>query len=72
LAGCLCRELLGEFERAEEIVRVGQRQRRLPVLLGELLQIGDLQRAFEQRVGRVDVQVHEADVSKDARHGLGF
>ena len=55
-------ELLGEFERAEQVVGVGQRQRRLPVGGRELGEVGDLQRPFEQRIGRVHVQVHEADL----------
>ena len=52
--------LLGEFERAEHIVGVGQRQRRLPVGFGELGQSRDRQRALEQRIRRMDVQVYEA------------
>ena len=54
--------LFGEFQRAEHVVGVGQRQRRLPVLLGELRQPRNRQRAFEQRIGRMDVQMHEAGI----------
>ena len=61
-------KLLGKFERAEEVVGIGQRQRRLPVGRRELRQIGDLERPLEERVGRVHVQVHEADVLQDLRH----
>ena len=61
-------KLLGKLERAEEVVGIGQRQRRLPVGRRELREIGDLERALEKRVGRVHVQVHEADVLQDLRH----
>ena len=53
------RHLLGKFERAEHVVGVGQRQRRLPVLLGKFRQPRDGQRPFEQRVRRMHMQVHE-------------
>ena len=53
------RHFFGEFERAEHVVGVGERQRRLPVLLGELRQPRDRQRALEQRIGRMHVQMHE-------------
>ena len=55
-------QLLGEFEGAEEVVGVGQGQRRLPVGRRELGEVGDLQRAFEQRIGGVHVQMHEPDL----------
>ncbi len=54
------RELVGKLERAEHVVGVGQGQGRLPIGLGELGQLGDGQRAFEQRIGRVHMQVHES------------
>ena len=54
------RHFLGEFERAEHVVGVGQRQRRLLVFLRQLRQPRDGQRAFEQRIGRMNVQMHEA------------
>ena len=53
------RHFLGKFQRAEHVVGVGQRQRRLPVLLCELGQARDRQRALKQRIGRMDVQMHE-------------
>ena len=53
------RHFLGEFQRPEHVVGVGERQRRLPVLLRKLRQARDRQRAFQQRVGRMNVQVHE-------------
>ena len=55
-------ELLGEFERPEHVVGVGERQRRLLVGLGELGEPRDGQRAFEQRIGRMHVQMHEAGI----------
>ena len=55
-------ELVGEFQRAEHVVGVGQRERGLAVRLGELRQLADGQRAFQQRIGRVHVQVHETGV----------
>ena len=57
-------QLLGEIECAEQIVGVGQRQRRLLVGGGELRDVCDLERTFEQRIGRVHVQMDEADFSK--------
>ena len=56
----VARELLGELQRPEHVVGVGERQRRLPVGLRELGEPRDGQRAFEQRIGRMHVQMHEA------------
>ncbi len=53
--------LLGEFQRAEQVVGVGERQRRLPVTGRRLDEVADLQRALEQGIGRVGVQVDVAD-----------
>src|SRR5262249_50018921 len=52
-------ERLGEFERPEKIVAVGDRERWLSVRGGKLGQRLDGQRAFEQRVGGMDVEVNE-------------
>ncbi len=41
----------GKFERAEQIVGVGQRQRRRPVGPGQRGELRDGERAFEQRIG---------------------
>ncbi len=60
-------ELFGEFERPEHVVGVGQRQRRLVIRLRKLRQLGDGQRAFEQRIGGMHVQMHEAGVGG---HGM--
>ena len=62
------RELLGEFEGAEEIVGVGERERRLLVGRRELRELRDLQRPLEQRIRGMHVQMDEADILKNARH----
>ena len=49
-----------EFERAEEVVGVGDGQRRHRVGGREGDQLGDAHRAFAQGVGGVRVQVDEA------------
>jgi hypothetical protein len=58
-------ELLGEFQAAEHVVGVGERQCRLLVGLRQLGEARNGKRAFEQRIGRVHVQVHEVQ----AGHG---
>ncbi len=64
-------ELLRKFERAEQIVGVGDRERRHGVGLGELGQRLDGQRALAQRIGAVHVQMHEADGVENRRiHAL--
>ena len=60
-------EFFGEFKRAEQIVGVGDRERRHRVGLGELGQRLDRQRALAQRIGAVHVQMHEADGLQDRR-----
>jgi hypothetical protein len=67
----LARELLGKLERAEQIVGVGERESRLMIRLGEVEQARDTQRAFEQRIGGVHVQMHESDIGF-GRHGGGL
>ena len=53
------RELVGELQRAEQIAGVGEAERRQLVRRGELGQRRDRQRALEQGIGRVDLEVHE-------------
>ena len=60
-------ELFRELERAEEVVGVGDRQRRHGVGLGELGQRLDAERALAQREGAVHMQMHEADGFDDGR-----
>ena len=55
------RHLVGEFERPEHVVGVGERQRRLMVGFGELGELGDRQRPLEQRVGRMHVEMDKSD-----------
>ena len=61
------RHFLGEFERAEHVVGVGERQRRLAVGLCQFGQPRDRERALQQRIGRVHVQVHEAWISHQSQ-----
>ena len=63
------RELVGELERAEEVVGIGQAQRRQLVRRGELGELRDRQRTLEQRVRRMDLEVHELRVR--GRLGVG-
>ncbi|MGY4469495.1 hypothetical protein ACVWWK_005204 [Bradyrhizobium sp. LB9.1b] len=59
------RHLVGELQRTEHVVGIGQRQGRLMVFLRKLGELGDLDRALEQRIGRVNVKVDKSG----ARHG---
>ncbi len=52
---------LGEFQRPEHVVGVGERQRCLLIGLGEISQPRERDRAFQQRIVRVHVQVHEVE-----------
>ena len=54
------RQLVGKFQRAEQIVGVGNGQRRLLITFRQLGEFADRQRALEQRVGRMHFQMHEA------------
>ncbi len=67
------RQLFGEFQRAEQVVGVGDRQSRHLIGFGELGQRLDGQRALAQRIGGMDVQVHEADgFNQRAIHNSSF
>ncbi|VCU09306.1 hypothetical protein RHODGE_RHODGE_02480 [Rhodoplanes serenus] len=65
-------DLLGELQCTEQIVGVGESQRRLAVGLGERRELADRQRPFQQREGGMDVQMHEARIGGervvDRRH----
>ena len=54
-------ELLRKLQRAEQVVGVGDRERRHAVGLGELGEGLDGERALTQREGAVDVEVDEAN-----------
>ncbi len=62
-AGCC--HLVGEFQRPEHVVCVRERDRRLAVSLGKFRQPGDRQSTFQQRIGRMQVKMDEAE-----RHGV--
>ncbi len=66
----VARQLFGEFERTEHVVGVGERQRRLAVLLGELGEPRNGERALKQRIGRMDVQMHEARIGGHDRFSI--
>ena len=56
----VARHLVGEFQRPEHVVGIGQRQRRLAVGLRQFAQLGDLDRALQQRIGRMNVEMNES------------
>jgi hypothetical protein len=60
--------LLGEFERAEEIAAVRDRQRGLAITRRQIGERFQLQCAFEQRIGGMDPQMDEADGARDPTH----
>ncbi len=64
----LARHLLGEFERGEEIAGVRERERRLPVGFRKLSELRNFQRALEQRIGRMNMEVDEAHRPCEVRH----
>jgi len=57
--------LVGKFQRPEQVVGVGERQRRLAIGFRKLAEFCDLDRALQQRIGRMDVEMDESG----ARHG---
>ncbi len=65
------RHLFGEFERSEHVVGIGQRECRLFVGFGEFGEPRDGQRALEQRIGRVHVQMHEIEIGHLFRSFVG-
>ncbi len=56
----VARHLVGEFQRPEHVVGVGQRQRRLAIRLGQFAKLGDLDRPLQQRIGGMDVEMDES------------
>ena len=54
------RHLLGKFQRTEHIVGVGERERGLAIRFRKLGETRDRQRAFEQRIRRMHMQMNEA------------
>ena len=55
------RKLLGKFQRPEHVVGIRKRQRWLVVGFRKLCEACNRQRAFQQRIRRVYVQVHEIE-----------
>ena len=60
-------QLVGEFQRPEHVVGVGQRQRRLAVRLGEFRQLLDLDRSLQQRIGGMDVEMDKSGTGLTCR-----
>ncbi|MBA7479439.1 hypothetical protein ES707_14873 [subsurface metagenome] len=58
----VARHLVGEFQRPEHVVGVGQRQRRLLVGFRKFAELGDLDRALQQRIGGMDVEMDESGI----------
>src|SRR6185437_7467316 len=56
------------FKRAEQVVGVGNAERRLLVRLGQFEELAKLQRPLQQRIGRMDVQMNKAGTG----HGVSF
>ncbi len=58
----VARHLVGELQRPEHVVGVGQSQRRLAVGFRKFAELGDLDRALQQRIGGMDVKMDKAGV----------
>jgi hypothetical protein len=56
-------QTLGEFERAKQIVGVGERKRRHALLGGKRHEMRNGQGPFEQRIGRMHPKMHEGLLS---------
>jgi len=63
----IARHFVGEFQCTEHVVGVGQRQCRLAVCLGEFAELGDLDRALQQRIGGVNVKMDEPGIGHEQR-----
>ena len=59
--------LVGEFQRPEHVVGVGQRQRRLAVGLRQFAELADLDRPLQQRIGRMDVEMDKSGIGRRRR-----
>ena len=59
------RHLLGEFQRTEHVVGVGERERGLAIGFRELRKARNRERALEQRIGRMHMQMNKARTGHD-------
>ena len=65
-------ELVGKLQRPEHVVGVGQRQSRLAVRLGQFRELLDLDRALQQRIGGMDVEMDKSGIGHGRGRLLGF
>ena len=63
---------LGEFERAEQIVGVGDRHRRHAVRFAERRDVRDLERPFGQRIGGMNPEMDEVGVGHGRSGAAGW
>ena len=68
----VARHLVGEFQRPEHVVGVGQRQRRLTVGFRKFAELGDLDRTLQQRIGRMNVEMDESGIGHGRAWALGI
>ena len=68
----IARHLVGEFQRPEHVVGVGQRQRRLAVGFRKLAELGDLDRTLQQRIGRMNVEMDESGTGHGRAQALSI
>jgi len=59
-----------KLQRPEHVVGIGQRQRRLAIRLGEFAELLDFDRALQQRIGRMDVEMDESGIGHGCRRLL--
>ena len=57
----VAREFFRKLQRPKHVVGIGERQYRLPVGFRQFGEARDGKRAFQQRIGRMHVQVHEIE-----------
>ena len=68
----VARHLVGEFQRPEHVVGIGQRQRRLAVGFREFAELCDLDRTLQQRIGRMNVEMNESGTGHGRLRALGI
>ena len=65
-------QLVGELEDAEQVVGVGERHCRIAHLLAQLGDGADGQRAFQERIGGMHLEVHETRFHSQRRGADGL